>query len=106
MTIPPEKLYKSAETLPAYTAPSTVRSATTINASIGEYIISAANEKTLARPGFAPGIISVGKRPSIKKVIRLKPVSRASTAVFFAANLLRCSFVVIPIQLYTKLSFK
>ena len=59
------------------------------DASAGEKIISAAREKMFANPGFAPGIIIGGNKLSIKNAIRLSPVSRASTAIFFALNSLK-----------------
>ena len=87
--------YSTAEKLPAYIAPSTVRTATIMNASTGEYITRAANENTFAIPILAPGITSGGNRLSIINAIRLNPVNMASTAIFFAA--------LITVKLYTKL---
>lgn len=86
---PPVKLYKSAETLPAYTAPSPHLIATIKNASIGEYIMSAANEKIFASPILAPGMNIGGNWFSIMKVMRLRVVNTAKVAIFFAVKLLR-----------------
>ena len=56
------------------------------NASNGEYIMSAANEKMFASPIFAPGINIGGNWFSIMNIIRLSAVNTARVAIFFAAD--------------------
>jgi hypothetical protein len=87
-TIPPVKEYIMAEMFPANSAPRSVRTATIIKASTGEYIISAIKENMLESPIFAPGIMSGGNRFSIKKTIKLSAVNMDSVANFFAKEAL------------------
>jgi hypothetical protein len=56
------------------------------NASTGEYIISATNEKMLASPILAPGMGRGVNWFSTMNIIRLSAVKRAIVANFFVAK--------------------
>lgn len=101
-TTPPVKLYKREETFPAKTAPKSVLANTTINASIGEYIISAIKEKAFASPNFAPGIKIGGNKFSIRKATRLKAVRTPNAAILPVLKIFARSCLFITIIIYQK----
>ena len=72
-----------------------------MNASTGENIISAVNEKMFASPILAPGTKRGGNWFSIINVIKLSVIKIASTAIFLAVN-----FPLFILFYYTFIIFK